>query len=407
MKNLQRLTLPVQTPTFAAGGTSRILLDRIPAIRRVGTTYLQRIVLVFRGTFTSDAGAGNLTLTENRSHDIFDRIEFRINGRSWPIINIQQNAGSLLHKFFQFTHGKRLRSSGGTVNGAGGGDITVAEAGTAVRLVIPIEFQNPWGLEPDDWNMPLAMLQNQCEIIVGWHASANAGMFGAGMDAGSNVAGTLSAYAVMVERDELRIPQFYCLERVNLGSLQDQIPIAGRVLNMLLEVAINSTGLTTAAISDANRTTVNVKVDGHDVTAPAVTSRDLLIDWVLNFPNARAEEVLDQEAGVAPFLPWFFPHSRFVKITHLPACIGQPQFLAAGTSATPSLLVLTTELNLKAPVVAEVQRSQLQVPRGFLDAPERFVSPKVSGKGFARPGTDVAARVPLRLQAGPVRGMAA
>lgn len=398
MKNLQRLNLTVTNPTFSAGGTSRILLDRIPGIRRIGTTYLRRIVLVFRGTFTSDAGAGNLTLTENRAHDIIDRLELRINGRSWPVIDLQQNAGSLMHKFLHFTKGRRLRSSGGTVNGAGGGDITVAEAGTAVRLVIEVPFCNPWGLEPDDWNLPLAMLQNQCELLIGWHASANAGMFGAGMDAGGNVAGTLSAFAQLVERDELRIPQFYSLQRVNLGSLQDQIPIAGRVLHMLLECAINSTGLATAAVSDANRTTINVKVDGHDVTAPAMTSRDMILDWVLSFPKARAEEILDQEAGVAPFIPWFFPLQDYVKVTHLPVCVGQPQFIAAGTSATPSLLVLTTELNLKDPVMNEVNRSGLQVPDGFRARPELFVSPKVAGKGFAKPGTDVAARVPLKIE---------
>lgn len=405
MKLLQRLPLTVLTPTFASPGQSRILLDRIPAIRRVagGTTYLRRIVLVWRGTYTADAGAGNQTLNENHAHDIIDQLYVRLNGRSWPIYDLPNRAGSLLQKYLHFSKGRRPRASGGTVNGAGGGSITVAEAGTTVRLVLELPFYNPWGIEPDDWGIPLALLQNQCEIIVHYAANANAGLFGAGMDGGGNVTGTLEAYADLIERDEFRIPQFFSLQAVNLSSLQDQLPVAGRVLHMVLETPVNADGLTDAVITDANRVQINhVKIDGHDVTQN-MAARNMLLDWIMSFPRGRAEEVLDLEDNLAPFLPWFFPLQDFVKVTSLPICVGQPQFSVTGTSATPRVLVLTTELNLAQTVMEEVRRSQVTVPAGFARDPEAFISAKVAGKGFVRAGTDVALRMPLKINPQPVR----
>lgn len=390
----QRVNMQVETPTFAFGGTTRIRLDRVQPLKRVpnGSTYLRRILLVFRGTFTSDAGAGNLTLKENHAHDIVDAIHLRVPGRAWPLVELPNRAGSILQKFLHFAKGRRPRGSGG------GGDITVAEAGTAVRLVYEIPFYNPMGIEPDDWGFPLALLQHQTELEV--RMAAN-GLFGATADAAGSVAGTWTAVAELIERAEFRIPQAFSIQSLELTGLQEQIPTAGRVLHAIVEVPVNADGLTDAVVSDANRDEINVVVDGHDLTRQ-IDARDMVLLWNESFAKSRDEELLDVEAGAAPWVPWAMPLQDAGKVTHLPLSTGQPQFRVTGTDTTPRVVVLTTELNTRKSVLEEVQRSQIPVDPAVVTQPERFMTVKTASKSAAQPGANVAARLPVRLHREPI-----
>jgi hypothetical protein len=390
----QRVNLAVENATFAFGQTVRVRLDRIQPIKRVpgGSTYLRRIVGIFRGTMAADAGAGNQALSENHAHDIVDAIHLRVPGRQWPLIELPSRAGSILQKALHFAKGRRPRAHGG------GGAITVAEAGTSVRLVYEIPFYNPMGIEPDDWGFPLALLQHQTELEL--RMAAN-GLFGNNMDAAGSVAGTWTFVAELIEREEFRIPQAFSIQSLELTGLQEQLPVAGRVLHAVVEVPVNGDALTDEVIADAERDEITVVVDGHEATA-RIDARDMVLLWNESFAKSRDEELLDVEAGAAPFVPWFMPLRDGNKVTHLPLCTGQPQFRVTGTDTTPRVVVITTELNTRSNVLSEIQRSGVPVNPEVATAPERFMTVKTVSKSLARPGPNVAARLPVRLHQQPV-----
>lgn len=386
---IQRVQLQVEGPSFAYSGTSRVPLDKIQPLRRVpgGTTYVRRIVLVFRGVFKADASAGNQSLGERHAHDIVHGLFFRIPGRSYPVLELPSRAGSHLFATMHAITGKRPRAHGG------GGAITVAEAGTAVRLVYEIPLYCPYGVEPEDWGMPLSLLQNQAAIEVIYSAN---GLFGANVDASDAVTGTMTAYADLIERPEFRVPQPFSIQSFQLSGPQEQVPVAGRVLHWLLEVPVHAAGLTDGTITDAARDEITVTIDGLDVTRQ-MDARDQVLAWNQSFAKARAEELPDVETDGATHVPWFMPHRDENKVTQLPLCIGQPQVRLTGTSNTPRCVAITTELNTRQAVMGEIGRAGIPVPPGLAQSPERYLTVKTASKSAARAGAAVAARLPVRV----------
>lgn len=393
MKLPQRVELQLDNPTFRSGGVTRCALDRVQPLKRVpnGTTYVYRIGLKYSGVFTADNGAGNQTVGRNHAHNILNSIFLRVPGRQFSPYELPERAGGRLHKFLHMLTGRRHDKPNGVAS-----DLTVAEAGTAVRLYWELPLYNPAGIEPDDWGIPLALLQNQTALILQWAALGD--LFGANMDAADAVsAGTVEAYVDLIERDEFRIPQWFSVQDLQLSGPQDQIAVAGRVLHAIQETPAQTAAVADAVLTDAARDLVNVVVDGHDATRN-MDARHLAKDWTTSFARTSDDDLPDVEAGTAPWLPWFFPLQDRYKVTHLPACVGQPQFRVTGTNTTPRVTVLTTELNLRERVVSEVARAGVPVPADFAAAPERYVKAKTHSKVAARPGYDVAARLPIKIE---------
>lgn len=393
---LQRVNVQVEgAAAFAHGGTALINLDKIQPLRRIpgGTTYLHRLVFTWRGTYTSDASAGNLTMDNEHAHDIFDSIFVRIPGRAWPVYELPNRAGSHLRAALHALTGRRPMAA----NGGASGQLTIAEAGTAVRLTLELPFYCPYSIEPGDWGIPLALVQNQSQVLIGWAA---AGLFGTDMNAGSNVSGTLTCQAELIERPEFRVPTAFSIQSMELSGVQDQLPLAQRVLHAVLEVPVHGNALTNTVISDANRDLITVTIDGHDVVRQ-IDARDQNVAWNLSYARTRDDELTAHEAGTTPFVPWFMPFTSDkgddARLSKLPLCIGQPQFVVTGTDTTPRVVCVSTELNTKQSVLTEVARSGVQVPPGLASSPESFMTVKTASKSPARPGADVAARMPIRI----------
>ncbi len=138
--------------TIAGGQTFSIKLDNIQPVNRGGHSYLRKLHLVLDCTYTSTGGSGNQTLNESHAFDIIHAINLRLPGQTWPVYQLESRAGSHMRALLHAIKGRRPRAHGG------GGNITVAEAGTTVRVKLEIPLYCPYSRRPEDWGIPLALL---------------------------------------------------------------------------------------------------------------------------------------------------------------------------------------------------------------------------------------------------------
>lgn len=388
----KRQQLRVENATLTAGVTAAVRLDQIQPIASIagGHTYLRSLLIEVSATLVGNASD---VIGEDHLHDLFSTIMLRLPGLDRPMIEFSTFAGSRLRYTQHFLSGKRSRAA----NGGAGGNVTPAAAGgTTYRLKYEIRFYLDRGVRESDLGMPIAFLREAADLELTVANTAAGGVFGAVIAAG---AVTLTACtAELYERPEFVLPAFFAWQLFRLNQIQGNLPVAGRVLIGMIEVAAQTNAVGQAVIATGDRLTVQVSCDGRMV-CERVRSQSLITQWCNYVAKARAEELADEEAGTNSWAPIFFPQAgdNAVKLTQAPLCVGRPEYLFTGADTSPDLLVLTTDLNDRQASLNRVARAGVATPDDWDTMPDKYLTAKTASKQPTAKGPDSGARVPLRL----------
>lgn len=395
----KRQQLRVENATLTAGVTAAVRLDQIQPVASIagGHTYLRSLLIEVLATIQGNASD---VIGEDHLHDFFSSIMLRLPGLDRPMIELSTFAGSRLRYHMHMISGKRCRAANG---GAGGNVTPAATAGTAYRLKYEIRFYLDRGVRESDFGMPIAFLREAADLELTVANTAAGGVYGAVCNV---LSATLTACtAELYERPEFVLPAFYSLQLFRLNQIQGNLPVAGRVLISLQEVAAQTNAVGQAVIAAGDRATVQVSCDGRMV-CERVRSQSLITQWCNYVATARAEELADEESGTNSWAPIFFPQAGYgnVKLTQAPLCVGRPEYLFTGSDTSPDLLALTTDLNDRQASLNRVARAGVATPRDWDSNPDQYLTAKTASKQPTSKGPDSGARVPLRLHLEPVGG---
>lgn len=394
----KRQNLRMETTALASGSVTAVRLDQLQPIASIagGHTYLRRLLIEVDVTMI---GNDTAVVGEDHVHDVFTSIMLRLPGLDRPVIELPTFAGSRLRYVLHSLRGKRQRAA----NGGAGGNITPASsAGTALRLKYEIPFYLPRGVREADVGMPIAFLREAADLELTCAPIGTSGEFGSAISFSGTV---VRCTAELYERPEFVMPSFFSIQLFRLNQIQGALPVAGRMLHSLIEVAAQAVGVGQAVIASGDRTTVQVQCDGRMIVE-RVDSKALTEAWNAYVATARAEELPDPESGTTSWAPIFWPQAGpgEVRITQLPLCVNRPEYTFTGSDSSPDLIALTLDLNDKQAALARVSRAGVAVADGFESDPDAYLTPKTVSKQPTVKGPDGGARLPLRLHLQPVAG---
>lgn len=379
---------------YASGRTVQFNCDDIQPLPS-GVTYIRHIDLAYDLTYTAKAAQGNQTMPEERAFDCLDTLEMVTPG-GHKYVDLGQPAGTSLRHFLHFLLGKRPEAHGG------GGNITVAEAGTTVRVKFHVPFRAIRGINPDDFNVPLVDLA-KAVLKARWANLAEGGRMG------PNVSGTGNVRAAvgLIARDEYRVAPKWSIVMAELASAEENLDFAGLVLHGMIEVPVDADGLTVNRIDDAERTEFNLEWDGKTIVNRARPA-DLCTSWNRVHGSTRDDQLPMFETDTAPWLPIYFPAQDRYKVTQCPRGDKKPRLRVSGTDTTPRVIYLVAELIKFEDAVDKVREASgngITVPSDFTSNPKgpaAYLNAKTAAKTVAEPGAGAFQRLPVKLYEKPL-----
>lgn len=379
--------LPVNgNSTYVSNGRATVNFDSIPPIDELETCVRGIWINVDAGFVHDNVGAINLP--EEIAFRAIDQIKLvSKDGHVW--VDLDEQAGWLLYCYLHSAFGRRPNAHGG------GGNVSLTNGvTTTVRVPLYIPFVLPGGEEPDDFNVSLRDLQ-QCSLELRWATADAGGVFDSGAD-NERLANTsaISVDVDLIGREEAyRGGMRWSLRALEVPGINETLPCLNERLLSLIEVPLHASGITVNRITDAERDTFRLIVDGKE-PVQLVDARQLSRRWNRIHATARAEELTHHETNASPWLPLFSPGRRPIKVTHCPLAERKnPMIRFTGTDTTPKVVYLTVAERDDEQVIRQIRTSGAKLPPGFGDNPAQFVSAKTASKVGA--GADVNASMPF------------
>lgn len=375
--------------SYSSEGTAKIPINEIEPVGAVpdGVTYLQAILLTIDYVITENNTSAQ-TLEEKRALDVIQRIFLRVPGEEeGAIYDLSTNAGSKLYNFLHCVNGRRPRGPNG------GGNVSVAKGTTTnVRIKLLIPFNFPTMAKPDEFEWPVDLLQG-ASLELKWAAGAT--VFGAAQPVTS---GSIQAHAILIERDEFRVPVRFCVKNEVLSGVNEKVPCAGKVLLGLLEVQDNGDAvLTEEELPDAERNDLSLIIDGHHFTQK-VDFIDQVELWNATAPVTRDDELAQVEGNLTPFVPLVWPALFGGRSSYAPLPKKDPKYVVTGTELTPELIVWTSALNTRRAVMDQLTAADVEIPAGMTqENAHGYLTAKSASKDTVKRGAAGAARMAIRL----------
>lgn len=389
--------LPITTGgTMTSNGGFSIDLSQIPAINSQpgGVTYLKKLHLRVDALFDNASG-GAVVPGDAHVFDVLEQLRIEIPGRP-PLLDLPTRAGSSYYRLMRAISGKRPMQANN------GGSLSVANGGTlAIRMHLPIVFETPRSIRPEDSWVPLAHMREGAQLRGTWANGAATGWGPAGVTI-TAASTTLTCTAELVEIPEYRVPAWLEIKQLDQPGLDNDVfGLAGRVLHHLVEIPPQAAGqVADTVISDANRDLIDFTVDGRYVVE-RVDARERVADWGQEFATDLAE-YFEMEGGAANFVPILTPPNVAsqggYKITQVPIARGNPHLRVTGTLTTVRLIAYMTHLNTSRSILDSVRDAQIPVPADLSDKTlGDYFGPKTASKGDAPKGSLGASRLPAKL----------
>lgn len=403
--NTKRVPLPVRAgAAYAPNVQARIDFGDVPGMAPGLEPYAEGIEIACDVVFTHDGGAP-INLAELAAHKVIEEVTLRLpNGHVF--YDLPAQAGVLLYQLHHGLFGRRPPCHGG------GGAVALPNgANTTVRVKFYLPFQAPHGINPQDWNLALRDLR-AAQLTIRWANGAAGGVFNDGANNPRIVSATMRASIDLVGRadqatpgaGEWRYAPRWTFGTMLLSSVEEQVPLKGRVLHALFEVRTQADGIANTPFALADRSLVTLLTADGVTVVDREDARDLVTRWNRHFAAARAEELAEHDAGSNTFLPLFVPLSRPAKVTQLPALTEHPTLRVTGAVTTPRILYATSELTTIADVQTAIRDGDVPRPPEFAANPEAFLDAKTASKSTAAPGIAAFRRLPVRLHKRPVTG---
>ena len=321
------------------GGTFRIDFKDLPKIA-MGHTYVRWIELAVDVRWANATGAP-VVVPEPIGHNVVANLQCKIAG-GHTFLELGRQAGSTLYKACHALSGKR---------GETPGDVSVPAGGVfnaRYKVIVPIGYL-PGAADPDDFNVPLAELQeNQVAIEGVWASSGDFNTGAGGVTITSANTQIRRATAVMVARNELRAAPLLTWKLQLLSGTEERPTCGNHFVHSLLEIPQWATGGGAAALTETFVGTARTQVESFTFDGVSVVdlvdSPDLIT--VFNRKTYGTDDMLTQhEAGTTEFLPIYSAPTEAVKSTYKPSSVEHPNLVLVGTPATPLVLMVMSRLN--------------------------------------------------------------
>lgn len=376
--------VPVQVrgnQSYSSGADFRVAFNDISPVPGAKHTYMRALEFAVDAVF-SKSNAGTSSLPAVIAHRVFERLTLQVPGNGHTFLDLPQQAGVALYYYRWAMTGKRPTPVSALTIPATGSTLTA-------RLKIVIPFQFPGGIEPDDFNVALDDLR-EAQLVGSWCSGDAGGAF----DAGANdelitSATTIRAVtAVLVGRDEYRVPPPWTIGTIEQNGIEDHIPVSDCKLHLLAEIPVHANGLTENFITDAERDLVTLRINER-TPVDRIDARELVSAWDYIHAQTNDDRQGDHEGDATRFVPITFGDRRRRKGTHSPTVEGgQPRLRVTGTDATPRLLYMIGGANKIQGIFAQVRKSGVRVPADFAKSPGVYLEPKTFAKTSVGKGLD-------------------